>query len=249
MPARVPLCLLAFLILSAPDAYSDSISLTADRDNTLYENGNGELSNGHGPTMFCGRTNQLVDDKRRALVHFDLSPIPSGSVITSVHLRLTMTQTIAGTQTVGVHRVLADWGEGSSNAGDPGGPGAPSEPGDATWIHRFYSSVPWGAPGGDFDPSPSASGSVGGVGSYTWGSTNELVADVQSWLDNPGSNFGWIIVGNESTFPTAKRFNTREHVTATTWPTLILNFDPPVIPVEATTWSGIKALYESVRIE
>ena len=35
-------------------------------------------------------------------------------------------------------------------------------------------------------------------------------ADVQSWLDDPASNFGWLVLGDESEIPTAKRFDTRE---------------------------------------
>jgi hypothetical protein len=37
-----------------------------------------------------------------------------------------------------------------------------------------------------------------------------MVADVQQWLDQPASNFGWIIIGNESQSGTSKRFNSRE---------------------------------------
>ena len=37
-----------------------------------------------------------------------------------------------------------------------------------------------------------------------------MVADVQSWLDNPASNFGWLVLGDETAIATAKRFDTRE---------------------------------------
>ena len=38
-----------------------------------------------------------------------------------------------------------------------------------------------------------------------------MVADVQSWLDNPASNFGWLVLGDETDHrTTAKRFDTRE---------------------------------------
>src|SRR5438105_5696276 len=37
-----------------------------------------------------------------------------------------------------------------------------------------------------------------------------MVADVQLWLDNPASNFGWLVLGDESDIATAKRFDTRE---------------------------------------
>jgi hypothetical protein len=37
-----------------------------------------------------------------------------------------------------------------------------------------------------------------------------MVADVQSWLNSPGSNFGWLVLGDESVAGSAKRFDTRE---------------------------------------
>jgi hypothetical protein len=37
-----------------------------------------------------------------------------------------------------------------------------------------------------------------------------MVANVQQWLDQPASNFGWIIIGNESQSATSKRFDSRE---------------------------------------
>jgi hypothetical protein len=38
-------------------------------------------------------------------------------------------------------------GEGASNAGDPGGMGAPAVVNDATWVHTFYNTGFWIAPG------------------------------------------------------------------------------------------------------
>ena len=37
-----------------------------------------------------------------------------------------------------------------------------------------------------------------------------MVADAQSWLADPASNYGWVVVGNESADFTAKRFQSRE---------------------------------------
>ena len=47
---------------------------------------------------------------------------------------------------------------------------------------------------------------------YTW-SGSGLLADVQAWVSNPASNFGWVIRGNEIDAGSAKRFNTRENST------------------------------------
>lgn len=70
----------------------------------------------------------------------------------------------------------------------------------------------------------SASIDVSVIGSYTWGSTAQMISDVQSWLDQPSSNFGWVIVGNETASRTAKRFDTRENTLPGSRPLLIVTF-------------------------
>src|SRR5437879_3143924 len=122
-------------------------------------------------------------------------------------------------RTTELHKRLADWGEGTSHAPGGEGSGAPATPNDATWRHRFYDTIFWTTQGGDFSATVSASQSVGPVGQYTWSST-QMVADVQSWLNNPASNFGWLVLGDETAIATAKRFDTRESAS------------PPVLTVE-----------------
>ena len=108
-----------------------------------------------------------------------------------------------------LHKLLADWGEGTSQATGEEGQGAPATPNDATWRHRFFDTIFWTNDDGDFSATVSASQSVGPVGQYTWSSA-QMIADVQSWPDNPASNFGWLVLGDESTILTSKRFDTRE---------------------------------------
>lgn len=204
------------------------VMINASKDNTLVEDSTGSLSNGIGPYFFAGRVglqaNGLI---RRGLLAFDVAgTIPSGATIQSVTLTLNMSQTSSGAQTVGLYRAVADWGEGTSNAG--GGGGAPATPGDATWLHAFFDSVFWSNVGGDFSTAPSASQSVTGIGSYTWGSTPEMVSDVQQWLDNPSTNFGWVIVGNEDTVQTVKRFDSRDNVSPAVRPRLDVTYQPVV---------------------
>jgi hypothetical protein len=145
----------------------------------------------------------------------------------------------SGPQSHTLHRVLAAWGEGTSVSDEGGGL---ASPGDATWSHSFYDTVEWVTPGGEFAASPSASTPVGDAGSYSWGTTPELVADVQAWLTDPGGNFGWILVGNETTTQTVKRFNSRESPNAIARPRLVVDFSPPTA-VAARTWTAIKRLY------
>jgi hypothetical protein len=130
----------------------------------------------------------------------------------------------AGTQPFTLHRVLADWGEGTTNG--TGGPGGPSTPGSATWIHRYYPNTFWSTVGGDYHPTPSATLSVSGTGLYTWSSA-QLIADVQQWIADPTSNFGWMLIGNEAVSVSAKRFDSRETTLTADKPTLIINYTPP----------------------
>jgi hypothetical protein len=47
---------------------------------------------------------------------------------------------------------------------------------------------------------------------------------VQEWLDDPRTNFGWIVIGNELDSPTTKKFDSR-HVQLPTVPALTVEFD------------------------
>jgi len=208
---------------AVPVAWAEVVTLGSAKDNTLYEDGAGSLSNGAGQYFFAGLT--VRDEKRRGLLAFDVAGgIPAGSTIHGVSLTLHMSRTIAGTTTVELRRVQADWGEGASDADDEEGGGAPAAAGDATWLHTFFPSGFWTNAGGDFATTPSASGSVGENGPYTWGSTAQLVADVQGWLDSPGTNYGWLLLGDEKTTPSAKRFDTRENPVEANRPKLTVEF-------------------------
>lgn len=186
------------------------VKITASKDNTLYENASGSFSNGSGAYFFAGQNNH--GEARRGVLAFDLAgTVPAGAQIQSATLTLNMSKTISDAHTVALHRLLADWGEGMSNATGEEGGGAAAASGDATWIHTFFNTQRWTNAGGDFAGSASATQSVAGLGQYTWASTPEMVADVQSWLDAPAGNFGWLLMGNEQANASAKRFDAREN--------------------------------------
>lgn len=187
----------------------DCDTLVSFRDNTLYEDTTGAWSNGAGRFMFVGLTNSA--STRRALLAFGVanSGIQAGATIDSVFLVLHMSRTIAGAKTVSLHRTDVDWGEAGSDAVNNEGLGAASQPGDATWIHTFFDTTLWSTAGGDFDSVASASTLVDGDGFYVW-NTTRMVADVQGWLDDPVTNHGWVLVGDESGAASTKRFATRE---------------------------------------
>lgn len=190
-----------------------TVVIPPSKDNTLYESATGSLSNGAGEYFFVGRTAQAANFRRRGVMAFNITDsVPAGTTIQSVSLTLHLSRTrLLTSQTISLRRLLADWGEGTSDASLEEGGGAASTTNSATWIHRFFSTTLWTTPGGDFSGTNSASISVAAIGTYTFGSTAQMVADVQSWLDTPANNFGWILLGNEAASLTAKRFDTKEN--------------------------------------
>jgi spore coat protein A len=225
--------LLGALALAAPGLRAATVEVVATRDNTLYEDATGSLSNGGGSYVFAGNTGQTdpAVNTRRALVRFDLAAaVPAGSTVTAATLTLFLSKASSTTpQTVTVHRVLADWGEGTSNDTQGEGSGSPAVHGDATWLHTFFDHDFWASPGGDFTATASASTSVGTAGSaYSWTSTG-LRDDVQAWVNQATSNRGWLLRGNETASRTSKRFSSREDTAdgGVRRPRLLVTFTPP----------------------
>lgn len=160
---------------------------------------------------------------------FDVAgAIPEGVTITSVTLTLNMSKTVAADQEVSLYRLLADWGEGDTDAEGNEGGSIAATTGDATWVHNIFDTEEWETAGGDFSPQVSATQSIGSVGSYTWESADAMVADVQFWLDGSATNFGWLLMGNESINQTSKRFDSKEHGDEGNRPTLTVSSHPEV---------------------
>jgi hypothetical protein len=226
---RTAITLLLLLLLAPVVAASETILLEATQDATLIEDPSGALANGSGPVFFVGRTNQREQSVRRSLLRFDVAAaLPKRARVERARLVLAMQPSNTTPHQVRVHRLLAGWGEGDSFAS--GGGGARSQPGDATWIHRFYDDVLWVRPGGQFVARASASREVAASGPYTWGSTRKLVADVRLWLAAPRRNFGWILIGDESTPQNVKAFASREEPNALLRPVLELDYRLPGRP-------------------
>jgi hypothetical protein len=219
-------------------ARADTVTLTAVRDNTLFESSTGNLSNGAGPVFFSGRTNG--GSIRRALVRFDFATIPAGATVDSVQLHLHVSRSPDSVpRNFDVHRVLADWGEGTSNTSQ--GTGTTATTNDATWIHRFRPGTLWTNAGGDFVATASASLVVISEGNYVWRGPG-LTANVQNWLGMPATNFGWLLRGNETTSQTARRFDSRENSTPANRPRLVV-FYTPETPALPSTWGRLKVRY------
>ena len=202
------ICALAASLLAG------TVTIPAQRDATLIEEPNGALANGAGAAIFAGRTNQPDNGLRRALIRFDLAPEAETAALSPVSIEsvaLVLTNTMAGDvapREFRLHRMLADWGEGPSVGN--GGFGVESEPGDATWVHAFYPDGFFMHNGAQFDGEPSARLVIGGPGVYRFDGDG-IKRDLAGWLRDPATNFGWILIGDETHLRTARSFGSREH--------------------------------------
>jgi len=117
-----------------------------------------------------------------------------------------------------LRRVLLPWSEGVQvpEVLESPGLGAPAMLGETTWDYRFALTNTWSTPGGqvgvDYATAVSGSALVQTIGeTVLFESSPGLLADVQSWVDQPSANFGWMLLtGDESVDRTARSFASRE---------------------------------------
>ena len=171
------------------------------RDATIYEEGS--LSNGAGQHIFVGLTKQ--NNLRRTLIEFDLSGIPTDATITYVNFQIVISKTPFDRENadVSLHRLTQDWGEGEVDGAGEEGRGENAADGDATWEANFLGTSVWNSEGGDFVEDASTTARAGGTDSPVIFDGEGLIADIQSWLENPDSNHGWAIVSEGQ----AKRYH------------------------------------------
>ena len=197
--------LCSILLISSLVHSQITTTLSPSKDNSIFsENTN---SNGQG-SLFSGAISN--GNSRRALFSFDLSSIPAGAVITDVSLELTITRSRSSNTPYTLHRVTTDWGEGASLATGQGGLGATAQAPDATWQDAMLGTVTWNTAGGDFDAASSSTTQISSNDVVATFTGTDLVQDIQNWVDGVNSNFGWILIGDESGSRNASRFDSRE---------------------------------------
>jgi hypothetical protein len=167
---------------------------------------------------------------RRALIRFEPgAEIPSGATIVSVELGISVTRVplSPAISIFELKRVRQEWLET-----------------EVSWNVRREPGLAWEIPGagGDEDVQPERSSStlMQGRGRYTFPSSDRLVADLQMWVDNPGTNHGWLLWSrSENVLQTARHFASRENVA-----------DAPELVVEYTVETGIEPpLLSEVRAD
>jgi hypothetical protein len=238
---RAPLAAM-LIALSATLAQCATAMLDAAADASIFQN-NPNNASGGGNGLFTGANTSGFP--RRALIAFDISgSLPAGATVQSAELTLVLGDVSgAGARPevdIALHRVLASWGEGTTQQRMPPddvfsgiGQGAPAATGDVTWNARFFSPTEpavWNTPGGDFQATPSTMATIPAAlgASYTFPSSAAIVSDVQGWLDNPASNFGWLLKGVDESLPSSLRgFYSSEVATAMLHPKLSVTFTAP----------------------
>jgi ribosomal protein L35AE/L33A len=150
-----------------------------------------------------------------SLLYWDLASIPSGSIIESADITVNVTNTSGADYEI--YALLRPWVEG-----------------EATW-NAYASGQNWqvGGADGSGDRGSTVLGAI--IGSTTGSNTFSLnlagVAVIQSWVDNPSSNRGFI-VQDYINHNNDVRFSSREVPTATERPRLTVTFLPgqPQLP-------------------
>lgn len=179
--------------------------------------------------------------KNRALIRFDLSAIPANSKIKSVSLLLEVAHfpPVDETPSFALHRMLRSWGEGDKDSSEEltsRGLGYPATVNEATWLSPFaFTTNTWSGPGGigDFASIVSSRALVNAVLFFPlFDSTPELIADVQTWLDNPAANFGWMLKAeDEDLFFSSRAYGSREFtgIDTNSAPIVMIEFMPPPV--------------------
>ncbi len=216
-----------------------TLQVPARQDSSIYEVSSGTLSNGAGEFIVTGGPTSGTGIKR-GLVQFDLSTIniPSGSTIIDVVLKMNLVNSIGGSAGIGLHKITSPWLEAGSNAPGDETNGGQAHEFDATWKWSLYDGLLWKSAGGDFG-SESASAIVDTPGAYEW-SGEGLIDDVQSWLDSPTTNFGWMVIGPESAGD-VKSFASRQSTNAAIRPVLEISYEEPIVPptISGRQWNDL----------
>jgi hypothetical protein len=222
-----------FAATVALNPIADAYIRQFDPDRTLG------IDYGSEPSLVSGALGSRAQSEvRRTLLRFDLSAIPAGAAVSSATLKMTVVMVPLSpvNSTFDIRRVLQSWSEGG-----------------VSWNSRSGAGTPWQVPGAigsaDSSSTPSSFVAVGAANftTYTFPSMSGLVADVQGWVDNPSSNFGWLLISENEVSPeTARRFGAREDPTHMA--VLTINYSLPslgvtILPPSQTVPAGGTATF------
>jgi len=162
----------------------------------------------------------LLGSTQQSLISFDLSSalIPVGAIVTSASVTFTASSAIAVLPSVDMYKMLSSWSESTS-----------------TW-----SSLGSGVSTDNSEASSTADASWGALlglnGTATFSSAS-MASTVQSWINNPASNNGWLLTAGI----TSVQFYSSEAATIAYRPQLSITYTlptPPSMDLDANNSSG-----------
>jgi hypothetical protein len=202
--------------------FGATVTLSPDADTMISER---YPANNFGAMSGFNSGTTQNSNYNRGLLRFDLATaLPAGAKIQSGQLTLEIIRNPDEPfpqARFNLHRMMVPWGEGrGTNGPGPGlGKGSIAFTNEATWTHRFaFTPQTWAQPGAglatDYVATVTSFKTVEGVDSspYTFPNTTQMIADLQSWLDHPETNFGWgVVCSREDLIFTARQFGSREN--------------------------------------
>ena len=220
--------LICGLLIHALAAQGASVTLTPIADATISEK-NGNAPIGGDATLQTGTTGSAAGyADSRALLRFNLAgSLPTNALINSATLTLQLTSTAPAVTNLweDLRRLSRSWSEGV-----------------VSWTNRLTPPSPWSVPGGsapsDFAVVVTQTKLITtNLGPYTFTSNNRMIADVQEWLANPATNFGWIMISELQGVPQSEcKFASRE--SGNNAPKLTILYSLPAIPPMLTILSS-----------
>jgi len=203
--AWVRLCLFISLISATALVQAQSGVGPVAAEATIFEDRQSENAGGYAD--ICIGNLDGVITTRRAFARFDLPEIPEGATVTRVVYNFTqlMVRFIGPgapkTADLELRRVNEAWEEGTGvrlNASCGGGANVPG----VDWANA--PAVAGGVSGGAFLPTNNNVPIT--IDTDIGADDDGLIADVQAWVDDPGSNFGWDYrVAAEATLDNARQ--------------------------------------------
>ena len=219
---RITLFACAMIFLAAGNnLLADSTNLFPVADTTLRSS-DPDSSYGGVSALPVG-VSKPGSSYNRGLFKFDLTSLPTNAIISAVTVTFVVASDPTPAASFDLNLMYTEWSEGA-----------------ATW-NNSLDSTSWTAGGGraevDYALSPSATTSLsGGTKQF---SSAQLILDVQTWMNHPELNFGWMLIATGEPTGTGKKVSSREAIG--TEPVLTIVYSVPAPPPPLPTPPNIIA--------
>jgi hypothetical protein len=211
------------------DGYSGMKDAYIHQENPTYNYGNSS------PLIVDSDDPYNSDNDVSALLSWDLSSVPAGSILESASITVYVEdETASGSEGFDMYAIIQSWTEGT-------GDGAVTENG-VTWnTYDGINAWPGGAGGaGDMEDNVLASFTPSTTGTYTVNINSSGIAAIQQWIDLPESNNGFMIHAGTET--NGMDISSGEGATIANRPKLTLTYSVPTSdPVIITSVSSLPA--------